>query len=88
MNFYCITNIHYSVTTNDYCITIKGDKQLAKILGRPPIENPKRNEMRIRMTDDDLMKLDYCCKAIKKSRSEVVRLLIDKVYQEAVKNQS
>lgn len=61
---------------------------MAKILGRPPIENPKRNEMRIRMTDDDLMKLDYCCKAIKKSRSEVVRLLIDKVYQEAVKNQS
>lgn len=50
--------------------------------GRPKIENPKRNETRIRMTDDDLQKLEFCQKATGKTKAEIIRLGIDLIYQQ------
>lgn len=48
--------------------------------GRPPSDNPKNSRVEIRMTSEDEDKLDYCCKATGKSRSEIAREGIDIVY--------
>ncbi|MCL2563248.1 MAG: ribbon-helix-helix protein, CopG family [Oscillospiraceae bacterium] len=39
------------------------------------------------MTKDELEKLDYCCRETGKSRSEVVRAGIEKIYASLKKNQ-
>jgi len=48
--------------------------------GRPLSDNPKNSRVEIRMTSEDEEKLDYCCKVIGKSRSEIAREGIDIVY--------
>lgn len=48
--------------------------------GRPPSKNPKRHETRIRMSDEDIEILEYCCKAAGKSRSEIIREGVREVY--------
>lgn len=51
--------------------------------GRPPSDNPKRHETRIRMTDGDVEMLDYCCKFYGLSKAEVIRRGIKELYQKA-----
>lgn len=53
--------------------------------GRPPSDNPKKNEYRIRMSDDELEILNHCCKKLKLTKADVVRLGIKKVYDELEK---
>lgn len=48
--------------------------------GRPHSENPKHVRVETRMTTEDFEKLEYCCKATGKSRSEIVREGIHEVY--------
>lgn len=48
--------------------------------GRPHSENPKNVRVETRMTTEELEKLEYCCKATGKSRSEIVREGINEVY--------
>ncbi len=48
--------------------------------GRPPLENPRNSRVEIRMTSEEEKKLDYCCKATGKSRSDIAREGIDIVY--------
>lgn len=55
-----------------------------KKMGRPT-EEPKRNQMRIRLSDEETEKLNYCSQETGKSKSDVIRLGIDKVYQEVKK---
>lgn len=50
-------------------------------MGRPT-EDPKCNQMRIRMSNKDVEMIEFCCKETKLSKAEVVRLGIKKVYQE------
>lgn len=50
-------------------------------MGRPT-ENPKTNNYRIRMTDEELLKLEKCCEQTGLSKADVIRLGIDKVYME------
>ncbi len=45
-------------------------------IGRPPAENPKRVRVEIRMSDDELEKLDFCCKLTGISRSDFLRRAI------------
>lgn len=48
--------------------------------GRPPSKDPKKHETRIRMSDEDIEILEYCCKATGKSRSEIIREGVREVY--------
>lgn len=55
---------------------------MAARTGRPPSDNAKDNQYRIRLTDEELEKLDYCSKTLNKTKAEIIREGIDKVYQE------
>ena len=46
-----------------------------------PTDNPKRHETRIRMSDDDIEKLDYCCKVTGLTKADVIRKGIREVYK-------
>lgn len=50
-------------------------------LGRPVSDNSKSYMLRVRMSDVDLQKLDFLCNTEKKSRSEVIRDLIQEQYE-------
>ena len=50
-----------------------------------PTDNPKKHETRIRMSDKDIEMLDYCCNITGKTKAEVIRLGIKKVYEELKK---
>ena len=49
--------------------------------GRPTAD-PKRHETRIRMSDEDIRKLEVCCIKTGLTRSEVIRRGIQRVYEE------
>ncbi len=53
--------------------------------GRPPSKDPKIHETRIRMSDSDIMKLEYCCNQTGLTKADVIRKGIDKVYNELKK---
>lgn len=50
-----------------------------------PTDNPKTLNTRIRMSKEDIDKLEYCCKKTGKLKSEIIREGIDKVYKELKK---
>ena len=53
--------------------------------GRPPSKDPKRNDTRIRLTDSEAQKLDYCSKMTGMTKADVIRKGIDMVYAEVKK---
>lgn len=53
---------------------------VGKKLGRPT-ESPKRNDTRIRMTDEELAILNYCCEQTGLTKTDVINLGIKKVYE-------
>lgn len=53
--------------------------------GRPPSKNPKTHETRIRMSDTDVEKLEYCCRKTGLTKSDIIRKGIDNVYNELKK---
>lgn len=55
-----------------------------KKMGRPT-QNPKVNNMRIRLSDDDMQKLEFCKQQTGKTYADIIRLGIDRVYQELKK---
>lgn len=55
-------------------------------MGRPKTDNPKDSTIRFRADDSIIEKLDSCCKMTGLSKSEVIRLGIEKVYQEEIDN--
>lgn len=55
-----------------------------KKLGRPT-SNPKSHSKRLRMTDEEVQKLEYCTKQTGKTQTDVLMLGLDKVYQELKK---
>ena len=59
--------------------TVEGKKKL----GRPYSSgSEKSTTKRARMTEEDVLKLKLCCEKLKKKESEVIRLGIEKIYQE------
>lgn len=52
---------------------------MAKKKGRPT-ENPATNQLRIRLTDDELSKLNECCAILGKSKTEIVRRGIEIIH--------
>lgn len=53
--------------------------------GRPPSKDPKVHETRIRMSDNDIFKLEYCCKETGLTKADVIRKGIDEVYKQLKK---
>ena len=56
----------------------------AKKMGRPT-QSPKTNQLRIRMSDEDMNILNICSEKTGMSKADVVREGIKKVYQEIKK---
>lgn len=50
-----------------------------------PTDNPKKHETRIRMSDKDIEMLEYCCNATGKTKADIIREGIRKVYNELKK---
>ena len=50
--------------------------------GRPPSKDTKKHETRIRMSDNDVEKLEFCCKKTGMSKADVIRRGIELVYKE------
>lgn len=53
--------------------------------GRPPSKDPKRNDTKIRFTDGEVKKLEFCAKEMGTTKSNVIRKGIDMVYDEITK---
>jgi len=45
-----------------------------------PTDAPKKHDTRIRMSDEDIKILEYCCKATGKTKAEIIRTGIRLVY--------
>lgn len=52
---------------------------------RPRSDDPKKNQYRLRMSDEELKRLEFCCEKLNLTKSEVIRAGIDTMYQEALK---
>lgn len=50
-----------------------------------PTDNPKSLSTRVRLSDNDVEMLEFCCKATGKKKSEIIRLGIEKVYKQLKK---
>lgn len=59
----------------------KGGYMSPKKMGRPT-NNPKSNRESFRFSDEDIEKLEYCTKVTGKSKVDIIRIGIDKVYKE------
>ncbi len=54
--------------------------------GRPPVgESSRDKQYRLRMSAEEWMRLEYCCKATGLNKAEVIRRGIETVYQEITK---
>lgn len=58
---------------------------MAPAHGRPPSKDPKRNDTRIRLTDSEREKLDFCAEKTGMTKADVIRQGIDLVYQKIIK---
>ena len=56
---------------------------MEKKRGRPPSEHSKKYETRIRMSDEEKTKLEYCCKVYGLTKADVIRQGIEELYQKA-----
>lgn len=55
-----------------------------KKMGRPT-DDPKKHQTRIRMSDDDIERLEFCCQKTGLSKADIIREGIRKVYEEIKK---
>ena len=49
--------------------------------GRPPKDDSRDNQYRIRLSDQELEQLEYCVKKTGKTKAEIIREGIAKTYQ-------
>lgn len=50
-------------------------------MGRPPSKNPKKNDTRIRLSDEELEMLNKCSEITGMTKADVIRTGIKKVYE-------
>lgn len=53
--------------------------------GRPKVENPKDIQLKIRADKQTMEDLDFCCEKLDKTRSDIIRLGIQKIKTEVEK---
>lgn len=49
-----------------------------------PTNDPKRNQYRVRLSESDIEKLEFCHQKTGKTKAEIIRAGIDKVYRELI----
>jgi len=59
---------------------MKGGDILSPAYGRPPSKDPKTHQQRIRMSDKEIEMLEYCCMATGKTKADIIREGIKRVY--------
>lgn len=64
---------------------MKGVDKMSPAHGRPPSKDPKEHQKRIRMSDEDVKILEYCCRVTGRTQSDIIREGIRKVYAELKK---
>lgn len=52
---------------------------------RPRLDDARTNQYRLRLSDAELKKLDFCCEKLDMPKSEIIRAGIDVMYKEALK---
>lgn len=67
------------------CVTKKGGDNMVAKVGRPKSDNPRKNNTRLRMTDDEVAMLEYCAEHTGKTKTEILMLGLEKVYDEIKK---
>lgn len=50
--------------------------------GRPPIENPKNIQVKFRADKKTVETIEFCCEQLNKTKSDVLRMGIEKVRSE------
>ena len=55
--------------------------------GRPPSDDPKVLNTRIRLSETDIEMLEHCCKVYGLTKAEVIRQGIRGLYEKALKEQ-
>ena len=58
--------------------------KIDKKIGRPTTE-PKNKVLQIRTSDEFIKKLDFCCVSTGKTKADIIRLGVEKVYEELKK---
>ena len=66
------------------CTQKEGD-EMSPRTGRPKTENPKDIQLKIRADKQTIEDLDFCCEKLDKTRSDIIRLGIQKVKSEVEK---
>lgn len=56
--------------------------------GRPKAEVVRSSKVDTRLSEEEMQKLDYCCKSLGLKRADVIRMGIDKVYNELKTNEN
>ena len=51
--------------------------------GRPKSDNPRDMQYRLRLTSDEVKKLEYCCKVLGLTKAEVLRQGLEAMYEKA-----
>ena len=69
-------NIYYHIRVNKSEVM-----NVCPRTGRPT-SAPKKNQAKVRMTNDELAKLNFCCEKTGKTKTEIINLGIDLVYQQ------
>jgi len=52
-----------------------------------PTDDPKNLSVRIRLSETDIEKLEFCSQKTGKTKAEIIREGIDKIYQELIQKQ-
>lgn len=52
--------------------------------GRPTV-NPKKTRLELRLSDNDIEKLEFCCNKTGMSKAEILRNGLDEVYKQLKK---
>lgn len=60
---------------------------MAKKMGRPPSIHPKTNDVRIRMSDEEVTMLNKCSETTGLTKADVIRKGIKMVYDQLQKKQ-
>lgn len=55
-------------------------------MGRPKAVHPKDIQLKIRADNQTLEKINYCCEKMNTTKSEIIRIGIEKVYQSLMNN--
>ena len=77
----------YFLCTLNYtkCVHRRKEERMTPKMGRPRIDNPRKNQTKIRTTDEELSKIEFCAKELNVSKTDVILLGVEKVYQEVLK---